>query len=115
MTVLVSLLVASRDPGGAISTVAGQYTANAVFLGHSYVKYQSYVDKVPVLAYNMQNTYMVNYWFTNVGRIDGTGAIVNPQTELASVVAFLNAVNGYEAANAASFSVLAWLKITCLA
>ncbi len=88
----------------------GQYTANAVFLGHSYVKYESYVDKVPVLASNMQSTYLVNYWFTNVGRIDGTGAIVSGPTELASVVPFLNAVNDYEAANAASFSVLAWLN-----
>jgi glycosyl hydrolase family 18 (putative chitinase) len=100
----------TQGPDDPVSTVAGQYTENATFLGHGYVKSQSSVDRVPDLASKMQTTYMVNYWFTNVGRVDGSGAIVQPETELASVVPYLNAVNDYETANSASFRVLAWLN-----
>jgi hypothetical protein len=91
-------------------TVAGQYTQNAAFLGHGYVKYQSSVDRVPDLASKMRTTYMVNYWFTNAGAIDASGAIVQPKAELASVVPYLNAVSDHETASGAPFSVLAWLN-----
>jgi hypothetical protein len=112
VALVLSVWQAAGAPAAAqaISTVAGQYTQNAVFLGHNYVKYQPAVDGVPTLASRMQTTYMARYWFTNAGQIDGSGAIVRPQTELASVVPFLNAVNDYETASGASFVVLAWLN-----
>jgi len=114
VTMLVSalalLLAATRGADAEGGTIAGQYTQNAVFLGHSYVKSQSYVDRVPDLASRMQNSYMVSYWFTNAGTVDGSGTIVQARTELASVVAYLDAINDYELANGASFNVLAWLN-----
>jgi hypothetical protein len=110
MAALSGMTALSATTAMPASTVKGQYTQNATFLSHSYVKYQSSVDEVPELAARMQNFYMVNYWFTNVGKVDTSGAIVQAQTELAKAAAFLNAVGDYESANSASFSVLAWLN-----
>jgi hypothetical protein len=107
---IVLLLGALGGTDAAAGTGAGQYTQNAVFLSHNYVKYQSFVDRVPDLASRMQNTYLVTYWFTNAGTVDGTGTIVNAPIELASAVPYLDAISDYETANGASFSVLAWLN-----
>ena len=116
---IASLLAASQGSelppvpgalGDTLSSVAGLYTQNATFLGHGYVTSQSSVDRVPDLASRMQNTYMVSYWFTNVGLIDSSGLMVHPETQLVKAAAFLNAVNDYEIAAGAAFTVLAWMN-----
>ena len=43
---------------------------NGVWLGHAYVKAQSYVDNVGTLAQDMKDNYSVLYWFVNVGKVN---------------------------------------------
>ncbi len=83
---------------------------NAVWLGHAYVTTQSYVDKIPSLAYDMKENYSVLYWFVNVGKLNSSGQIIGAASGLSKAVAFLNALNGWEASNNHRFKVLAWIN-----
>jgi hypothetical protein len=83
---------------------------NAVWLGHAYVTAQSYVDKVSSLAQQMKDDYRVLYWFVNVGKLDGSGRIIGGAAGLSQAVAFLNALNDWEATNGHRFNVLAWIN-----
>jgi len=85
---------------------------NAVWLGHAYVTTQSYVDKIPILAHDMKENYHVLYWFVNVGKVNSSGQIIGGAAGLGKAVAFLNALNAWEASHGYQFKVLAWVNGT---
>ncbi|HBG26674.1 MAG: hypothetical protein A2Y10_18450 [Planctomycetes bacterium GWF2_41_51] len=87
---------------------ADNYQDNGVFLGHSYVKYQSVIDKVPDLADKMVKQYDCRYWFVNAGFMDAKGLFIKSSEELAKASQLLNTIADYEKAKDYHFKVLAW-------
>ena len=85
---------------------------NGVWLGHAYMTAQSYVDKVPTLAEEMKDNYGVLYWFVNVGKVNSFGRLIGGAGGLSKAVAFLNALNDWEASHGHKFKVLAWMNGT---
>ena len=94
--------------GGAL---AGQerFPANAVFLDHNYVKFQSHVDLVAGNVAKWEREYAVHILLPNVGFINSHGVINNGSGELRNVVAFLDQVKQAEVGNG-HVEVLAWIN-----
>jgi hypothetical protein len=111
LCVFVLIIFGTLSCSNVFSASAGDYQDNGVFLGHAYVKYQSFVDLVndPLAPY-MKNDYKCKYWFVNVGLLNSSGVITNASTELAKVKEFLNAIKTYENANGYTFNVIAWIN-----
>ncbi|HBG26673.1 MAG: hypothetical protein A2Y10_18445 [Planctomycetes bacterium GWF2_41_51] len=109
-SVYVFLLVFTLSNSIVFAADAGDFTQNGVFLSHNYVKYQSYVNLVPTLGYNMNVNYRCKYLFVNAGMLNSNGVITNAATELAKVKDFLNAVKTYENSSGFQFIVIGWIS-----
>ena len=83
---------------------------NGVWLGHAYVTAQSYVDKIPTLAQEMKDNYGILDWFVNVGKVNSSGRLIGGADGLSKAVAFLNALNDWEASHGHKFKVIAWIN-----
>ncbi|MBV9672636.1 MAG: hypothetical protein JO076_07400 [Verrucomicrobia bacterium] len=90
------------------------HSNNGVWLGHAYVTAQSYVDNVATLAQAMKDNHSVLYWFVNVGKVNSSGQLIGGADGLSKAVAFLNALNDWEASHGYRFTVLAWINGTLM-
>ena len=97
---------------GIKGTAQVHHRNNGVWLGHAYVTAQSYVDKVATLAQDMIDSYSVLYWFVNVGKVNSSGQLIGGANGLSKAVAFLNALNDWEAAHGHKFKLFAWINGT---
>src|SRR5262245_18412891 len=94
VTVLSWLLLLGSNAAPASTHV--RHANNGVWLGHAYVTTPSYVEKVPALADDMQQHYIVRYWFVNVGTVDSAGHLRGGAGGLSQAVAFLHTLHGWE-------------------
>ena len=89
------------------------YPNNGVWLSHDYVKYTSYTSLVSTLCTKMNTDYSVQYLFVNVGTVGSNGQMMNPGTEMAQIVTFLNDIKTWETANSPNkFKVFAYINGT---
>ncbi|MGA9524413.1 MAG: hypothetical protein WBV82_23360 [Myxococcaceae bacterium] len=89
-----------------VTSVAGTYTSNAVWITHTYVSTASFIDaNTDTLLQKMSIHYATNTIVVNLGTIDSSGRI--EAGTYPYVVRFLDRVAAYEAANGVSFKVYA--------
>lgn len=89
-----------------ITSVAGSYGANGVWLTHAYVSTASFIDtNTDTLLQKMSASYAVDALYVNVGTIDSSGRVASGTYPY--VVRFLDRVAAYEAAHGVTFKVFA--------